>query len=181
MSGEDPGRLDHLAKNRLLEQLMTRFGTKVLRLAFTYVKDRVKAEDIAQEVFIRCYENIDQFRGEARIETWIYRITVNVCKDYLKSWHVRHVFFGSKREPLTLISDKTLEGTVISRVESQTLAEFVMRLPVKYREVIILFYYEDMAVDAIAELLEQPVGTIKTRLRRARLKLRQFYERSDLK
>ncbi|MGV3487500.1 MAG: sigma-70 family RNA polymerase sigma factor [Tuberibacillus sp.] len=171
--------LDFQSKEAILEDLMNRYGTKVVRLAYTYVKDRAKAEDIAQEVFIKCFERLDQFRGDSGIQTWVYRITVNLCKDYLKSWHVRHVFFGAKKNDISPITEVTPEAAILSRAEQRRLSELVLDLPVKYREIIILYYYEDLSVQDIGIMMDLQENTVKTRLRRARMKLRQLYERSE--
>lgn len=171
--------LDYRSKEAILEDLMARYGTKVVRLAYTYVKDRAKAEDIAQDVFIKCFEKIDQFRGESGLQTWVYRITVNLCKDYLKSWHVRHVFFGAKKTEIAPITEATPEASFLTRTEQRRLSEFVLGLPIKYREIIIFYYYEDLSVQEIALMTDLQENTVKTRLRRARLKLRQMYERSE--
>ena len=68
-----------------IEQLMREHGNAVLRTAYAYVNDRDAAEDLFQEVFIKAYYNMDKFRGDCSIKSWLIRITINVCKDYLKS------------------------------------------------------------------------------------------------
>ena len=74
-----------------LESLMRTYGNDVLRMAYSYVKDYDTAEDIFQEVFIKVNANLAAFRGESSIKTWLLRITVNACKDYLKSAYSRRV------------------------------------------------------------------------------------------
>lgn len=76
-----------------LEQLVREYGDGVLQLAYFYLKDRSLAEDIFQEVFTRVYTHLPKFRGESSPRTWIYRITVNLCRDKLRSWSFRKVTF----------------------------------------------------------------------------------------
>ncbi|WP_257988185.1 sigma-70 family RNA polymerase sigma factor [Bacillus sp. V33-4] len=76
---------DSLSREDRLVWLMEEYGKSVVRLAYTYVRQKQLAEDIAQEVFIKCYKNLNMFRNESSYKTWIYRITVNKCKDVMKS------------------------------------------------------------------------------------------------
>ncbi|MGG1677822.1 sigma-70 family RNA polymerase sigma factor [Neobacillus sp. NRS-1170] len=75
----------NLDKEKQIDDLMNLYSQKVYLLAYSYVKDRGLAEDISQEVFIKCYKSLNQFRGESQISSWIYRITVNTAKDMLRS------------------------------------------------------------------------------------------------
>lgn len=70
---------------------MIEYGNELVRLAFSYVKDTESAKDMVQNTFIKCYKNLDSFRFDAQIKTWLYRITINECKDYLKSWNYKMV------------------------------------------------------------------------------------------
>jgi RNA polymerase sigma factor (sigma-70 family) len=70
---------------------MSNYGTQILHLSYSYVRDRQTAEDLTQEIFVKCYEKLHTFNGNSSIETWLYRIAANHCKDYLKSWQFRRV------------------------------------------------------------------------------------------
>lgn len=83
-SNEEIDMINDQDLGTLIEQLMDLYAEKVYLLAYSYVKDRGLAEDISQEVFLKAYKYLDNFRGEAAIKTWIYRITVNTSKDFLK-------------------------------------------------------------------------------------------------
>ncbi|WP_421378171.1 sigma-70 family RNA polymerase sigma factor [Bacillus salacetis] len=154
-------------KEETVEWLMNEYGRKVVRLAYTYLKQEEMAEDVAQEVFIKCYQKLDTFRHDSSYQTWIYTITVNLCKDKLKSWSFRNLivsdFFSAKT-----ISHRTPETSVINREAKRELSESVLQLPVKYREIVILFYYEDLSYNEISELLGISKQSIKTRLHRGR-------------
>ncbi|WP_248251946.1 sigma-70 family RNA polymerase sigma factor [Fictibacillus marinisediminis] len=79
-----------VTKEELMEQIMKDYGKDVLYLCYTYVKEWNLAEDLAQDVFVKIYSKADTFRGEAKRKTWIYKIAVNHCKDYIKSAHYRY-------------------------------------------------------------------------------------------
>lgn len=81
----NPDQISEIEKGKLIDELMNLHSRKVYLLAYSYVKDKGLAEDIAQEVFIKCYKSLNHFRGDAQITSWIYRITVNTAKDFLRS------------------------------------------------------------------------------------------------
>ncbi|AND41426.1 sigma-70 family RNA polymerase sigma factor [Cytobacillus oceanisediminis] len=162
-------------KEETIEWLMNEYGKSVVRLAFTFVKKEQIAEDIAQDVFIKCYQNLDTFRNESSYKTWIYRITVNLCKDRLKSWNFRNIvltdFFSKSK-----ITNTTPESELLNLERKTDLSLKVLSLPIKYREVIILYYYEELSYNQIADLLDISVQTIKSRLHRGRLNLKKIIE-----
>jgi len=160
-----------------LEQLMRTYGNEVLRFAYSYVKDYDTAEDMFQEVFIKVNAKADSFRGECSVKTWILRITANTCKDFLKSAYQQRV------TPMEEDTERTLSVSDTSEeLEKQEEAEMVRRavnaLPEKYREVLICLYFEERSVAETARVLELNEGTVKSRLSRAREKLRELLESS---
>jgi RNA polymerase sigma factor (sigma-70 family) len=163
-----------LSKEERLEWLMNEYGQSVTRLAFTYTKQKQLSEDIAQEVFIKCYQNMDTFRHESSYRTWVYRITVNLCKDKVRSWSFRNLVFTDLFKSNSTMH--TPETEVLYFEHKRIISEKIMSLPVKYREVIILFYYEDMSYNQIADLLNINLQTIKNRLHRARLLLKKMLD-----
>jgi len=164
-------------KADLLEYLMRRFGDRVLRLAYYYVRDRYLAEDIAQEVFCRVYRNLDRFKEESSYYTWIYRITVNLCRDYLSSaWFKRWIPWENIKN---FIRSSDTENRLFRKLEEGTLFQKVMDLPTKYRMVIVLYYFEEMSTREIAKALNVRESTVRTRLCRAREKLKGLLSREE--
>ncbi|PLR78622.1 RNA polymerase subunit sigma [Bacillus sp. V3-13] len=155
---------------------MEEYGKSVVRLAYTYVRQKQLAEDIAQEVFIKCYKNMDMFRRESSYKTWIYRITVNKCKDVMKSWAYKNVLFTNIFSPKWNRSEESTESRILINEESLFISEMVVSLPIILREVIILHYYEELQINEIADLLELNQNTVKSRLHRARLKLKKMLD-----
>jgi len=164
-------------KETVVNELVDRYGKQVFLIAYSFVKDKGIAEDIAQEVFMKCYQRIETFKGESSIKTWITRITINTCKDVLRrSWFK---VFKRTDEYVDLFA-----STVTVRPESELeknhrqkeLVHAVLQLPLKYREIIVLFYYHDYTIEEISESLKMNKNTIKTRLTRGRLLLKDFLE-----
>ncbi|GEL78638.1 sigma-70 family RNA polymerase sigma factor [Tenuibacillus multivorans] len=157
-------------RRQLLEKLMDQYGESLTRLAMTYVKDQYIAEDIIQETFLKVYKNLDRFEGRSSYQTYLYRIVMNGCYDYLRSWHHRKVQITEKFT-LTHEEGNTSEKHLLDKDKNLELAQNVLKLSIKLREVIILFYYQDFTVDEIAKTLDISQNTVKTRLFRARKKL----------
>ncbi|GIO28305.1 RNA polymerase subunit sigma [Ornithinibacillus bavariensis] len=173
------GEANELSKEQRLELLMNQFGRDVVRLAFTYTKEKQLAEDIAQEVFIRCYQNLDVFRHESSYKTWVFRITINLCRDYFRSWNYKHITISDIFNKLSF-TNRTPETEYMNLEKNRVIGEKVLALPLKYREVIILYYYEEMSYNQISKLLNMSQQTIKSRLHRARLKLQKSLEKGEL-
>jgi len=166
------------SKESLLESLIEDYGTELKRVAFLYVKDQALAEDIIQEVFISCYHHLDSFRQESSYKTWLMRITINKSKDALKRWSFRNFISKAEIEP-EVLEQNTPESATVTGMEKKELIQEVLKLPIKLREVIILFYYKDLSVEEISAILQLNENTIKTRLFRAREKLKLKLERSE--
>ena len=137
-------------------------------------------EDVAQEVFLRVYEALPAFRGDCKFSTWIYKITRNLCLAELKKRGVRG-------EPLSLEveSDEKIHCLLaashhgpaedVERLDlSRSVRELMGRLPVQYRTVLTLFYLNQATYEEIAEIMDAPLGTVKTNIHRARLRLREL-------
>lgn len=163
-------------KEALLTELMNEYGNGVLKLIFSYVHQQDIAEDLAQEVFVKVYQKIDQFEQRASLKTWLYRIAINSSKDYLKSWHTKNVQTSEEGNMIEHMVDlRTPESNLIERTEEEELVTKVLSLPLMYKEVIYLYYYEEYSIQEISELLQINKNTVKTRLFQARKKLKQSF------
>jgi RNA polymerase sigma-70 factor, ECF subfamily len=168
---------NEINKKEFLRHLMDTYGSYVIRLAYSYTKDSNSAEDISQDVFVKAYKSFDQFRGESSLKTWITRITINTSKDYLKSsWHNKVCFFQNKYFNLLNAKEKKTEIQFIDKEENDRLIKGILLLPLKYREVILLYYYQDISTKELSFLLNVPIATIRTRLSRGRKLLKDYWE-----
>jgi len=167
-----------------LEHLMQEYGTKVLHLAYYHLKDRHLAEDVAQEAFMKAYRNWDSFRGDSAPYTWLYKITINLCRDKARSAWWRRLLptedprvQGSSGTEAPAPPEDDPEEAVLKAEQRDTMLRHVMRLPDAYREVIVLYYYNDLSTVEIAKVCEQNENTVKTRLFRARNQLKEMLTR----
>lgn len=158
-----------------IAELMRTYGNDVLRTAYSYVRDRDSAEDLFQEVFIKAYYNMDKFRGDSSIKTWLIRITINVCKDYLKSAYQQKVVPMMEFEEDAIVSEDDYEEVENADRNAQIRAA-VETLPEGYREVVMSVYFNEMSVAQTATALGIAEGTVKSRLSRARDVLKKKLE-----
>ncbi|WP_400245018.1 sigma-70 family RNA polymerase sigma factor [Niallia sp. JL1B1071] len=136
-------------RDKMLKNAMDTYGHYLTRLAYALVKDKQKAEDIVQEVFIRYYLHLDQFEGRSSIKTYLYRITVNECRNYFKSWAYRKIEV-SKLASTFLIDKESPEEAYLNLENKSYIAAILNRLPIKYKEVIWLYYYAELSVKKLA-------------------------------
>lgn len=158
-----------------IETLMREYGNDVLHTAYLYVKDSHLAEDIFQDVFIKVDQKLGTFQGSSSIKTWIISITINTCKDYLKSAWKRRVV------PMTEYHEKTITGkndflAVEQMDENKLIRQTVMKLPDKYKDIVLCVYFQDMTISEAASTLNINEGTAKSRLFRAKEKMRLCLE-----
>ncbi|MYL51319.1 sigma-70 family RNA polymerase sigma factor [Halobacillus litoralis] len=157
-----------------LEEWIQEYGHDLKWLAYSYVKDYAIAEDITQETFIKAYQKYASFKKESTIKTWLYKITINLCKDHLKSSYMKRVVKKGTELFRSIPSTKeTPEEFVLQQDEDETLLAHVLKLEDKYREIIILYYFEEFDINELANVLNTSPNTIKTRLRRARQLLQE--------
>lgn len=166
-------------KEQIIEEIMTMYSQDVYLLAYSFVKDQGMAEDISQEVFIKCYKYMEKFRGDASIKSWIYRIVVNTSKDFIKKKSNRVLKFPKWFFENHIKSEST-EERFLKDDQNDRLLHMVLSLPLKYREVIVLYYFQDLRVHEIAETLNLNMSTVKTRLSRGRSILKEnLVEKGD--
>ncbi|MGM0806907.1 MAG: sigma-70 family RNA polymerase sigma factor [Bacillota bacterium] len=174
-----PNHDGSLSRDELLIWLMDEYGKRLVRLAFMYVKNEQLAEDIVQDVFEKCYKNLDRFQKKSSYKTWLYQITVNSCKDKLKSWSYRNMIFMDFFSFQAESKERSLEEKVLLLEEHKQLSNEVLALPIKLREVLIFYYYEQLKTDDIANLIKISPNTVKSRLRRGREVLKNKLDRGD--
>lgn len=154
-----------------VEKWMREYGTEILRIAYLYVGDIQIAEDIFQEVFLKAYQGFADFQGKSSVKTWLIRIAINSCKDYLKSAWKRRVAPMDEATEQSLRSPDAYEQ-VEQEADAEKVREAVFSLPEQYREVIVCFFYQELSLEETAQALHIPVGTVKSRLSRAKEKLK---------
>ena len=155
-----------------LERLIRAHEVSLKRLCFLYLHDEKLAEDAVQETFLKLYRSWGDYRGDASEKTYLTRIAVNTCKDMLRSAWFRRVDRRVTPDDLPETGETREEG-------NRELAAAVMNLPRKLREVIILYYYQEIDTRGIADLLGISQPAVSGRLKRAREKLRRALKGED--
>ncbi|PDX93947.1 RNA polymerase factor sigma C [Bacillus thuringiensis] len=163
-------------KEDLIDEIMNKYGQEVLQIVYSYVNNKEIAEDLTQDIFVKCYKSLHTYKGNSNLKTWLWRIAINHCKDYLKSWYNKKVIVTEDDFTYMEIQKESVEQTVIQNAEDRELASAVMSLPIKYREVIYLFYYEELSIKEAATVIEVKENTIKTRLKKAKELLKKGLE-----
>lgn len=159
--------------NHELERLVLQYQQPLLRTCFLYLRDRALAEDAVQDTFLKAYRSLASFRGECSEKTWLMKIAINTCCDLRRAHRLRRI------DPCRIPDLLPQTAEPFTQAE-EALVTQVMRLPRKLREVILLYYYQDMAVTEIAVSLGISQSSVSGRLKRAREKLRALLEGRDL-
>lgn len=155
--------------------LVLKYQHKVLKLVNRYVRNEAEAEDIAQEAFIKAYRALPSFRGDSAFYTWLYRIAINTAKNSLVSGRRRLVDYDlDMQDPddyrgQTLLKEgDTPEAMLLTDEIRQTVQEAMEQLPDDLREAIMLRELEGLSYEEIAAAMDCPVGTVRSRIFRAR-------------
>ncbi|AUO09631.1 RNA polymerase [Paenibacillus jamilae] len=174
-------QLSHMTRNTALEIMMNDYGDSVLSLVFLIVKDRTMAEDITQEVFLKAFRGWDSFRQESSMKTWLYRIAINESKKYLRSWSFRKIFSTLKKEtPIETPREPSAEDALMGKIAKEDVARQLMAASVRYREILILHYYEDLSIKEVSQVLGISVKAVRTRLYRARQHFKAILKREGI-
>ncbi len=161
-------------------EIIELYKDKVYQLCYRMLGNSHEAEDVAQEAFIRAFINIESFHIEKKFSTWIFRIATNLSIDRIRKKKPDYFLDAelSKSEGLTMYSqvanDSPLpEDELVSLELQQIVQEEILKLPEKYRAVVVLKYIEELSLKEISDILELPISTIKTRIHRGREALRK--------
>lgn len=155
-----------------IEELIDQYGDGILRLCLIYLGDRQLAEDAFQDTFLKAWKHLSGFRGDSSPKTWLTRIALNTCRSMLRMGWFRLMRRSQDVDALLDLAAPEDEGAL-------DLTREVCALPGKYREVILMHYYENLNTREIADMLHLPAGTVSTRLRAAKKLLRTKLEGGD--
>ena len=144
----------------------------LLRTCYMYLRDREQAEDAVQETFFKAYRNLGAFRGESAEKTWLMKIAINTCRDMRRTGWFLHM---DRRVTPEMLPDASVP---FEEIEEGLIVE-VMNLPLRLREVVLLYYYQNMDTNEIAQTLGIARSSVSGRLQRARKKLREILEGTD--
>jgi RNA polymerase sigma factor (sigma-70 family) len=172
--------LSETDKDNLLESIMDEYGERLTKLSYNYLRDWGQAQEVVQDVFVTCYKHLEEYHNIKSYRSWIYRVTINRCKDKLRSSLLKRFIFNQEVLNNMNSLEPNPEDQVLKDREAEFLSKCVLALPVKYREAIILFYYEELSIDEISSLVDVNQNTIKTRLKRSRDLLKKVLESGEI-
>lgn len=165
------------------EEIIKKYENKVCGIIYHMIKNQNDVEDLAQEVFIKVYKNLSKFKGDSSLYTWIYKITVNLCLDEVKK-RKNIIYLDEKLE----IEDGELERELPSSDKTQVelyeekelkekLHKCIGKLPEKQRVMIVLRDIKGFSYEEISEITSVKLGTVKSQINRARLKLKELLDK----
>lgn len=153
-------------REQRLEQWIALYGDAVLRTCFVYLSDTGQAEDAMQDVFLKAWQCMDQFEGRngCSEKTWLMHIAINTCHDYHRSKWFRHV------DTSKVLGDIPMDAVL---PESRKLLSDILTLPEKYKQVVLLYYYQEMTLVEVAKALNVGKSTVHHRLQKAQKVLKR--------
>lgn len=165
-------------------ELVTRYKDPLFNYVARMLKDRVYAEDIVQETFVRVYRNCNRYQQIAKFSTWIYTIAINLTKTELRRQNLRRFFslsgINENGKTFELPDSKiNLEKSAEDTIVGETIREAIEELPKTFREVIILRDIQELSYEEISKIVGVPLGTVKSRVNRGRTRLQKMLK--DLK
>ena len=168
------------------DELVRRHQRTVYNVAYRVVGDTHEASDVAQEVFIRAYRALGNFRGQAKFSTWLYHIAVNTAKNHLRSWSRQHRLQtvslegpadeeAEEERPVVQVADPSASPREAagSRDVAEQVQAALQELPVTYRTVLVLRDLQGLSYEEVAAIVRAPLGTVKAHIHRGRLLLRE--------
>jgi RNA polymerase sigma-70 factor (ECF subfamily) len=154
------------------EGIVRRWQGPLVNMAWRYSRDRSRAEEMAQEAFIRAWRGLAHWRREGCFSTWLFALAANVYRSELKRFPTQTLPLDAAHEPSGPASQ---HSELAVKLSSEAVRRAVLALPMRYREPVVLFYFHEMDVAAAAATMGLPEGTLKARLSRARTLLRQRF------
>ena len=164
-------------KDQKIEEIVRLHADMVYRLAMVHMKRTEDAEDIFQEVFLKLVNNLDKLKNDEHIKAWLIRVTINCCKSqFARAFRQHEIPIGQE------ILQERIDGEAAADEPSEgnMLYEIVQELPKKYRTVIHLFYFEELSIKEMSEMLGEQGTTIKSQLSRGRKRLKKLLEKEGI-
>ncbi len=169
------------------ELLIVRYEAKIYSTCYYFLKNKEDAEDVAQEVIIKLYRKLHTYRKEAAFSTWLNYISANACRDYLRKKKRNQVYYldediQTKDGHLNreIASEDRLPDEVTEQKELQDLLQVALfTLSDEHRQILLMREYQTLSYEEIAEILELSIGTVKSRIYRARQDLKAYLSQSE--
>ena len=159
------------------EQLVAAYRNQVFRLALRMCGNEADADEVAQEAFLSAWKGLPNFRGESRFSTWLYQLTTHAAIDLMR--REKRQAAAEDIDEITTADDGPSPQQQVERAETQReIRSALMQLPEEYRQVLLLRFMQELSYEEIGRALKLPVGTVKSRLNRAKAQLKDILSRS---
>ena len=155
--------MEYINKNQYLEKMVEKYSNMIYRLALIRTKTKENSEDVYQEVFLRLAKKMPDFKSEEHEKAWLIRVTINCSKNLLNSKFFRN-------------TSELKEDIPFETEEKHNIYYSVQKLPIKYKTIVHLYYYENYKIKEISQILKMKENTVKSYLARAREKLKMEEE-----
>lgn len=157
--------------------LVDRYEEKINRYLQKFISQKEDREDLVQNIFLKVFENIQSFDSKRKFSTWIYAIAHNELVNFLKKKKKMPIYFIELDTILPFsFNKKNVDGEIDLKNKKEILDKALENLELKYKEPIFLFYFENLSYHDISEILKIPVSTVGVRIKRAREKIKKFFE-----
>ncbi|NRD80116.1 RNA polymerase sigma factor [Bacillus sp. BRMEA1] len=155
-------------KEKSLETLIANHGVSLRKFAFRFVRDWIVVDDIMQEVYLKAFLKVNTLMDGSSIKSWLFTVTANQCKDYLRLKYVKNTILTDNFETTPLQMVEFVEKKVIEQFDLLQLQKVINTLPNQYREPLVMRYYDHLSYMEISDILNLGIQTIKTRIHRAK-------------
>lgn len=158
----------------VFSDLVRKYQNEVYSFILRMIGSRIDSQDLTQEVFIRVFKGLNGFKGESLFRTWLFHITINVCRSHFKR---NSLFFNNS---LDKEGQASIEEKVIHKEQREVLRELIAKLPYKQRITLILKVYHELTCSEIARVVDSSIGTVKANFHFALNKLRQEWPKDEM-
>lgn len=155
------------------QKLVKQYQEKVRGLVYSILNDPELIDDLTQEIFIKVYTSISRFEHRSSLSTWIYRIAVNHCRDEIRRKRIRRWFSLEKMELDPIAVGERTDGKMLQNEKIDMVRWGLSQISEKHRSIIVLKDFENLSYEEIAKILDLELGTVKSRLNRARTALKE--------
>lgn len=160
-------------KEDIFEDIYRKYASNIQRVCYLYLGNIAASEDAMQETFLKAFEGYQRFLGNSDVKTWLTRIAINTCKDMLRKEVRKNQFISGQICQDMVNSEYTMEHAI----NKIMISEAIQNLPIKLREVVILFYYQEFSTKVISVVLHIPRTTVEFRLKKARKEMAKQIEK----
>ena len=177
LTDEEIVRITREEDKEFYTYLVRRYEEKLLRYIKRYIKNEDASEDVLQTTFIKAYENLNGFDIKKRFSSWIYRIAHNEALNKLKKENRSVSGFDPEIFEMLVENNSNPEKEYVTKELREQIGKCFLELPIKYREVLTLFYLEEKKYEEISDILRLPAGTVATRINRGKKLLKEICQK----